>query len=136
MPEIDLGHELEPFQHPGLRLEQIAAYMQAAQLFAEGVFADSAVTRSLGYWGTLVPGTLLTALVERYLSRELPGWDLERMSATFRVPTFADDGLLIRGVVTERHETPDGVRIVCDVVVGHSDADDALTATATLRSTV
>jgi hypothetical protein len=132
MRDIDLGHTLGPLRHPGLGPQQIAAYLRAGH-FAEAFFNDHAFARSLGYRGILIPGPLLAALVEQFLRRELPGWELERVSTTLRVPTVTGDRLLIRGAVTERHETPDGARIVCDVVISHSDADDALTATATLR---
>lgn len=134
MPDIDLGHTLGPLPHPGLGPEHIAAYLRAGQ-FVEAFFNDLTYARSLGYRGILVPGPLLAVLVEQFLGRELPGWELERMSTTLRVPTVSGDELLIRGAVTEVHETPDGVRIVCDVVMSHRDADDVLTATATLRRT-
>lgn len=132
MPDIDLGHTLGPLRHPGLSKERIAAYLQAAQ-FTGSFFYDLTFARSVGYRGIIVPGPLLAALVEQFLRRELPGWEMERVSTTLRVPTVTGDPLLFHGAVTERHETPRGSRIVCDVVIGHRDADNALTATATLR---
>jgi hypothetical protein len=132
VPDIDLGRTLGPLHHPGLGTEQIAAYLQAAQ-FTGSLFYDLTFARSLGYRGIIVPGPLLAALVEQFLRRELPGWEMEHLSTTFRVPTVTGDPFLIRGAVTERHETPLGSRIVCDVVISHRDTDNALTATVTLH---
>ncbi len=134
MPDIDLGHTLGPLHHPGLGAAQIAAYLHAAQV-SGSFFYDLTFARSVGFRGIIVPGPLLAAVVEQFLRRELPGWEMERMSTTLRVPTVTGDPLLIHGAVIERHETPLGIRIVCDVVIGHRDADNALTATATLRRT-
>ena len=132
MSDIDLGHPLGPLHHPGLGAEQVAAYLQATQ-YTGSFFDVLTFARSVGHRGIIVPGPLLAALVEQFLHRELPGWELERVSTTLRVPTVTGEPLLIHGAVTEWHETPLGSRIVCDVVIGHIDADNALTATATLR---
>lgn len=132
MSEVQIGHELGPQQRTAPPRERVAAYLGAAN-FTEPMFTDVAFARAVGYRDTIVPGPLLTALLEQFLHAELPGWQLERLSATFRVATIVNDTLLFSGVVTEHHETSDGCRIVCDLVIGHSDAEHAVISTATLR---
>jgi len=132
MADVRLGHELGTQQRTAPGREQIAAFMVAAN-FTEPMFTDVGFARAIGYRDTIVPGPLLAALLEQFLHTELPGWELERLSTTFRVATIAGDTLTFTGVVTEHHETPSGHRLVCDLVIGHSDAEQAVISTATLR---
>jgi acyl dehydratase len=128
----DLGHEFGPRQRPTPGPEQIAAYVGAADT-AELLFTDPVAARALGYRGLVVPGPMLAAFLEQFLRQELPGWSLERLSTTFRVPTISGDTVILRGVVTEHHELADGERIVCDLVIEHDNGEHAVTSTATLR---
>ena len=132
MAELELGHELGPQRRTAPDRSQVAAYLDAAD-FTEPLFSDLEFARAVGYRDTIVPGPLLAAFLEQFVCSELPGWELERLSATFRVATLVGDALVFRGVVTERHDTPAGVRIICDLTIGHSEDDHAVTSTATLR---
>jgi len=132
--DIDVGHELGPWRRPTPTAEVIARYAGTADI-AEPLFTSAASARGLGYRGVVVPGPMLTAFLEHFVRRELPDWRLERLSATFRVPTISGDTIIVSGVVTERHELADGERIVCDLVIEHSEGERAVTGTATLRTT-
>jgi hydroxyacyl-ACP dehydratase HTD2-like protein with hotdog domain len=129
---LDLGHELGPWRRPTPTAAVIARYAATADI-AEPLFTSAASARGLGYRGVVVPGPMLTAFLEHFVRRELPGWRLERLSATFRVPTITGDTIVLSGVVTERHEVADGERIDCDLVIEHSEGERAVTGTATLR---
>ena len=128
---MELGHELGPRQRAGPQAEGIATYVRVADI-VEPLFMEPPLARALGYRGVVVPGPMLAAFLEQFVRSELPGWRLERLSTTFRVPTIAGDLLVLRGVVTEHHESADGERIVCDLMIEHANGEHAVTATATL----
>jgi len=130
--EIDLGHELGPWRRSTPTAEVIAGYAGTADI-AEELFTSAPAARGLGYRGVVVPGPMLAAFLEHFVRRELPGWRLERLSATFRVPTITGDTIVLSGVITERHELTDGERIVCDLLIEHGDGERAVTGTATVR---
>jgi hydroxyacyl-ACP dehydratase HTD2-like protein with hotdog domain len=132
VPAIDLGHELAAWHRPTPTPDAIARYVHAADIM-EPLFTSTPVARALGYRDVVVPGPMLAAFLEHFVRRRLPGWRLERLGATFRVPTITGDAITLGGVVTERHELPDGERIVADLVLTHSDGERAVTGTATLR---
>ena len=132
MSAIDLGHELGPRSRATPRPDQIAAYVSAADI-AEPMFTDPARARALGYRGVVVPGPVLAAFLGQFARAELPGWRIERLSTTFRVPTISGDVLVLRGVVTEHHAAPDGEYVVCDLLIEHAGGERAVTGTATLR---
>ncbi len=129
---MPLGDEIGPRQRAGPQAAQIAAFVGTSSI-REPMFTDPAHARTLGYRDVIVPGPMLTAFLEQFLRHELPGWRLERLSTTFRLPTLAGTDLLLRGAVTEHHEMADGERIVCDLVIEHPDREHAVTGTATLR---
>jgi acyl dehydratase len=131
-PAIDLGHELAPWRRPTPPPDAIARYVRTADI-EEPLFTSAPTARALGYRDVVVPGPMLAAFLEQFVRRRLPGWRLERLGATFRVPTITGDAINLGGVVTERHELPDGERIVADLVLTHSDGERAVTGTATLR---
>jgi hydroxyacyl-ACP dehydratase HTD2-like protein with hotdog domain len=133
--DIDLGHELGPWRRATPAADDIARYAGSADI-AEPLFTSAEAARGLGYRGVVVPGPMLAAFMEHFVRRELPGWQLQRLSATFRVPTITGDSIVLGGVITERHEGPDGERIVADLVIEHGDGERAVTGTATLRRPV
>jgi hydroxyacyl-ACP dehydratase HTD2-like protein with hotdog domain len=130
--DIDLGHELGPWRRSTPAAEVIARYAGTEDI-AEELFTSPSAARELGYRGVVVPGPMLAAFMEQFVRRELPGWRLERLSATFRVPTITGDTIVLSGVITEHHELPDGERIVCDLLIEHSDGERAVTGTSTVR---
>lgn len=130
--EIDLGHEFKEWRRSTPPAEAIARYAGTADI-AEDLFTSAPAARGLGYRGVVVPGPMLAAFMEHFIRRQLPGWRLERLSATFRVPTITGDTIVFSGVITERHELTDGERMVCDLLIEHSDGERAVTGTATLR---
>ena len=133
--DFDLGHELGPWRRATPTAEVIARYAATADI-PEPLFTNPSAARGLGYRGVVVPGPMLAAFMEQFVRRELPGWRIERLSATFRVPTITGDTIVLSGVITERHELADGERIVSDLVIEHSDGERAVTGTATLRQPV
>ena len=130
-----IGEDLEPLQRQGPSPAQISAYAGAIGA-REGIFTHPNRARDLGFGGLVVPGPMLSAFVEQFLRGNLPDWRIERLGVTFRVPTITGTPLTIHGVVTERHEMADGVRVICDVVIEHAEGERAVAGTATLRRTV
>jgi len=130
--DVDLGFELGPHRRGTPDADGIAAYARSVDT-AESLFRNPAWARALGFRDVLVPGPMLSAFLEHFVRGQLPGWSLERLSTTFRVPTITGDGIVMSGVVTEHHEAADGERLVCDLVVEHINGERAVTGTATLR---
>lgn len=131
MAAVQLGDEIGPLRRRAPEAAQIAAYMSAGR-FTEPLFVDEAYAQALGFAGVIAPGPMLTAFLEQFVRAALPGWQLEALSTTFRVPTPAGSEVELRGAVTEHHEMIDGERLVCDVVVAHADGTAAVTGTARL----
>jgi acyl dehydratase len=130
--DVDLGFELGPHRRGTPDAEAIAAYARSVET-EESLFRNPTWARALGYRDVLVPGPMLSAFLEHFVRQELPGWSLERLSVTFRVPTITGDGIVLSGVVTEHHAAADAERLVCDLVVEHAAGERAVTGTATLR---
>jgi hydroxyacyl-ACP dehydratase HTD2-like protein with hotdog domain len=130
--DFDLGHELGPWRRATPSAAVIARYAATADI-PEPLFTNASAARGLGYRGVVVPGPMLAAFMEQFVRRELAGWRIERLSATFRVPTITGDTIALSGVITERHELTDGERIVADLIIEHGDGERAVTGTATLR---
>jgi acyl dehydratase len=126
-----VGDELVPAPRRAPDAAQIATYAAASDV-RERLFVDAGYARSHGFRGTVVPGPMLSAFLEHFVRRELQGWRLEALGATFRVPTIAASQIILRGVVTERHEMADGERLVCDLVIEHADGERAVTGSARL----
>jgi hypothetical protein len=74
-----------------------------------------------------------TAFLEHFLRAQLPGWRLERLGSTFRMPTITGDAITLSGVVSEHHQRADGDHIVCDLVIEHPSGERAVTASARLK---
>jgi len=130
--EIELGTELGPLRRPATTVAQVSTYVARGEM-KEELFTDATQARALGYRGIVVPGPMLTAFLEHFVRAQLPGWRLERLGTTFRLPTITGDPLLLSGVVSQHHQRADGEHIVCDLVVEHPSGERAVTAAATLR---
>ena len=130
--DVDLGLELGPHRRGTPDADAIAAYARSVDT-EESLFRNPAWARALGFRDVLVPGPMLSAFLEHFVRGQLPGWSLERLSTTFRVPTITGDGIVLSGVVTEHHDAADAERLVCDLVVEHTNGERAVTGTATLR---
>lgn len=128
---VQLGDAIGPQRRRAPQAAQIAAYMGAGR-FAEPLFVDEAYARALGFAGVIAPGPMLTAFLEQFVRGALPDWRLEALGTTFRVPTLAGSEVELRGAVTEHHEMADGERLVCDLVLSHTDGTAAVTGTARL----
>lgn len=131
MPAVQLGDEFGPLRRRAPEAAQIAAYMGAGR-FTEPLFVDEAYARARGFAGVIAPGPMLTAFLEQFVRGALPGWRIEALGTTFRVPIPAGSEVELRGAVTEHHEMADGERLVCDLVVAHADGTAAVTGTARL----
>jgi hypothetical protein len=130
--DVDLGLELGPHRRGTPDADAIAAYARSVDT-EESLFRNPTWARALGFRDVLVPGPMLSAFLEHFVRGHLPGWSLERLSTTFRVPTITGDGIVLSGVVTEHHAAADAERLVCDLVVEHTGGERAVTGTATLR---
>lgn len=128
---MHLGDEIGPERRRAPEVAQIAAYLGAGRA-APPLFVDAEYARAHGFGGVIAPGPMLTAFLEQFVLAALPGWRLEAIGTTFRVPTVAGAEVELRGAVTEHHEMADGERLVCDLVVAHADGTAAVTGTARL----
>jgi hypothetical protein len=120
--------------------EYRAAPMPAAvDRYASGLgervslFVDRDFAQAAGYADVIVPGPLQSALLERMLRRRLPGWELRRLSVSFRVSVIAGEQIVLAGVVIEHHLRTDGEWITCDLWVECGASDRATIGTAELR---
>lgn len=131
---VEVGHELGPRARWAPPAEHIATYVRANGI-VEPLFTEPALARALGYRGPIVPGPTPTAFLEQFVRQEFPGWRLEALSTTFRISTIAGDRMVFSGVVIEQHHLAEGERIICDLVIDHTDSERAVTGTAALSST-
>lgn len=129
---VEIGDDLQPWRRRGASAAEVARYIGSGEM-REPLFSDVDYARALGFRGIVVPGPMLTAFLEQFLWRELPGYRLERLGTTFRQPTISGDDLTLRGAVVEHHREADAERIVCDLVIEHGNGERAVTGGATLR---
>jgi hydroxyacyl-ACP dehydratase HTD2-like protein with hotdog domain len=120
--------------------EQRAAPVPAAvERYARGLgervalFVDRDYAQAAGYADVIVPGPLQSALLEQMLHRHLPGWELRRLSVSFRVSVIAGEQIVLAAVITEHHLRADGEWLTCDLWVECGASDRATIGTAELR---
>ena len=129
--DIDVGHEVTPLRLT-LTHEQVKRYAITARM-PGGRFMSDEAARSEGLPGQIVPGNMSLALFSRLLNGAFPGTIVRRLSATFRGLVRPAVGLVISGVVTEKHCTDHGDLIECDLVLESADGDRLVTGTATVQ---
>lgn len=129
--EVDLGHEL-PALRVTLRSEEVKRYAVVARM-PGGRFMSDEEARNEGLPGQIVPGNLSLVLFSRLLHQALPGTTVKRLSATFRGLVRPGVPLVVRGVVTEKHQTDHGDVVECDLVIESADGDRFVTGTASVQ---
>jgi acyl dehydratase len=133
-PIMELGDEIGPVRRVAPDRERVARYVGSVS-GTQQLFVDEDYARGLGFHGTIVPGPMLSALLEQFLRAALPGWRLQRLSISFRLPTVVGHPLTLSGVITEHHEQAGGRQVVCELIIEHADGERAVTGTATLSTT-
>lgn len=131
--DIELGHELAAL-HFTLTAEQVRRYALTARM-PGGRFLSEEQARKEGLPGQIVPGNMSLAFFSRLIAESFPGGTLQRISATFRGLVRPGCALTVRGVVTEKHITADGVRLECDLVLENHEGDRLVTGTASVSVT-
>jgi acyl dehydratase len=112
--------------------EFIAAYADSLGEQGPSFFTDRADARSLGYGDVIVPGPLLSALLEMMLRRHLQEWELRRLALTFRRSVVAGEPIALAAVVVERHLDSRGALLVCDLSLENGDGERAVLGAAEL----
>lgn len=133
-PTFDVGDLIGPERRRCPAAERVRAYAERHDTH-EALFVDPAFAARMGYRDVIVPGPMQTAFLEQFLRRHFRGWHLEQLGTTFRIAVVTGDTITMSGVVTEVHRQPDGVRVVCDLLIENSDGERATTGQATLRRT-
>jgi acyl dehydratase len=131
-PTVDVGDPIGPERRRSPDAAAVRAY--AVRLDApEKLFVDREFMQQQGFRDVIVPGPMQTAFLEQMLRRHFPAWQLERLSATFRISVVTGEPIVLSGVVTEVHQTRTGRRVVCDLVIENAEGDRATTGSAVLR---
>ena len=130
---VDVGDPVGPERRVCPGRDTVRAYAERHDT-RENLFEDPAYAQRLGYRDVIVPGPMQTAFLEQMLRRHFAGWQIERLSVTFRISVITGDTIGLSGVVTEVHHAPDGVRVVCDLVIENPDGERAATGHAILRA--
>jgi len=112
--------------------EFIAAYADSLGEHGPSFFTDRADAHSLGYGDVIVPGPLLSALLEMMLRRHLQEWELRRLALTFRRSVVAGEPIALAAVVVERHLDSSGALLVCDLSLENADGEQAMLGAAEL----
>lgn len=132
-PDLDVGSEIEE-RCTAPDAPAIARY--AGRLAGgESLFTDVRYARSLGYADVIVPGPLLSAMLERFLRRRYSGLALRRLAVTFRVSVIAAEPITLAAVVIEQRWHDAHMAIVCDLSIENSDGERAALGTAELTTT-
>jgi acyl dehydratase len=134
-PTFDVGDLVGPERRRCPTAERVRAYA-ARHDTREALFIDPTFAARLGYRDVIVPGPMQTAFLEQLLRRHFRGWCLEQLGTTFRISVITNDTITLRGVVTEVYHQPDGIRVVCDLLIENGDGERATTGQATLRQAV
>ena len=129
---VEVGDVIGPERRVCPDAAMVGAYA-AGHDVQESLFVDRAFAQRVGYRDVIVPGPMQTAFLEQLVRRHFPGWELERLSTTFRISVVSSDTIELSGVVTEVHPLPDGARVDCDLVIENSDGERTTTGHATLR---
>lgn len=128
---LDIGDELPP-----ITVDLSSAYVAtfAREIGMDwGRFTDHAEARAQGLPGQIAPGNLSLALIARCLSDWAPGARLARLGTTFRGLAVADQEIVIRGNIVEKHERGDRTTLECDVWMENGEGERVVVGTATLE---
>jgi acyl dehydratase len=127
---VDVGDDLPPL-HVTLSGAEVRRYAEAADM-PGGRFMSDEAAKAEGLPGQIVPGNLSMALFSRLLTQWCDDVQVERLSATFRALVRPNVALTVRAVVTERHTSPAGTKLDCDLVLENADGERLVTGTATV----
>ncbi len=130
--DLEVGALIGPRHRPAPSATGIAAYARSLG-GREPLFTDRAFARSLGYADVIVPGPLQSGLLEAMLRRRLPGWELRRLSLTFRVSVIAREPIALAAVVVEHHRRPDCTALLYDLTLENREGERAALGTAELH---
>ncbi len=129
---VDVGDPIGPERRRSPDAAAVRAYALRHDA-PEKLFVDRDFMQREGFRDVIVPGPMQTAFLEQMLRRHFPGWQLERLSATFRISVVTGEPVVLSGVITEVHQTRTGLRVVCDLVIENAEGDRATTGAAVLR---
>lgn len=132
-PAFEVGDRIGPERRRGPLPAAVRTYADEHDT-REALFVDRAVAERLGYRDVIVPGPMQAAFLEQMIRRHFRGWQLERLSTTFRISVIAGDPIVLRGVITEVHHASDPPWVVCEVMIESSEGERTTTAQATLRA--
>ena len=129
---LDIGDELPPITID-LSSAFVAAYAREIGM-DWGRFTNHEEARAQGLPGQIAPGNLSLALIARCLSDWAPGARLARLGTTFRGLAVADQAIVVRGNVVEKHERA-GQRatLECEVWIENGEGERVVVGTATLE---
>ena len=119
----------------GLALPEFACQFTLAH-FKRGaettIHTDEAAAKQEGLPAPVATGPQVAALIFRQLRTCFGrGWiEGGRCELTFRRPVYVTDFCVARGLVTRREETPEGVRLHCDVWIENQAGDKVIVGTA------
>lgn len=125
--KIDVGDEV-----PGLEaiftLDDVRRFMGAwngrgTDTPMGGRFGDAAVAQREGFGGgnAIVPGRMGLAYLARALMEWLPEGRIEKLDVVFRSPTFQNTKHTATGLVTDRSEDGNDIRLELDVYLERED---------------
>ena len=96
----------------------------------EVLFHDSAGSNKLGYRDVVLPGPMQSAFIDNALRKQIPEWELSRLSMSFRQSIVAGDPITINLVVIDKTDNT----LTLDITVeNRATGDRSSTGTATMH---
>ncbi len=111
---LKVGEDLPTLVNPALTKIQLVRYAGASGDF-NPIHTDDAAAEHSGLRGVIAQGLLIMGLAGKAVGQWVPKRRLKRFSVRFMGMSFPGDVITVNARVGEKSETPDGLKIRCDI---------------------
>lgn len=114
---------LPSLMKPSLSKVQFVRYAGASGDF-NLVHTDDETARQSGLPGVIAQGMLVMGFLGQAIGEWAPARSLRRVSARFMGMSYPNDALTVEGIIAEKIQEREGLRVVCDTTI--KDAQGAI----------
>ncbi len=119
---FDVGDPLPPFTKDPVTKVQLVRYAGASGDF-NPLHTDEAVAQKAGLKGVIAQGPLVMGFVGQAITRWVRKSHLKRFKVRFMGMTFPGDVITVQAVVTEKTETGQGLRVICEATAADQNGE-------------